>query len=152
MLIIRLTRRGRRNDPSFRLVVTERSNPVKGKFLEELGFYNPKLKERSFKKDRILYWLGKGAKASPTVHNLLVNETIISGPKVRAWRPKVKGEEEQKKSQEATKNKEAVKEELKNAVVSLPDEPKKIETEVPEQKEVSEIKLAAEEEKKPDID
>jgi small subunit ribosomal protein S16 len=88
MLIIRLTRRGRRNDPSFRLVVTESSNPVKGKFLEELGFYNPKLKTKSFKQERISYWLSKGAKCSPTVNNLLVSADVIQGSKVKAWRPK----------------------------------------------------------------
>ncbi|MFH0852013.1 MAG: 30S ribosomal protein S16 [bacterium] len=88
MLVIRLTRRGRRNDPSFRLVVTESSNPVKGKFLEELGFYNPKLKSKSFKQERILYWMSKGAKCSPTVNNLLISSDVIKGEKVKAWRPK----------------------------------------------------------------
>ncbi len=88
MLKIRLTRRGRRNDPSFRLVVTEQSNPVKGKFLEDLGHYNPKLKTKVFKQERILYWLGQGAKCSATTHNLLVSEKIIEGAKVKAWRPK----------------------------------------------------------------
>jgi len=88
MLVIRLTRRGRKNDPSFRLVVTESSNPIKGKFLEELGFYNPKLKTKSFKQERILYWMSKGAKCSPTVNNLLISSDVIKGKKVKAWRPK----------------------------------------------------------------
>lgn len=88
MLIIRLTRRGRRNDPSFRLVVSEKSNPIKGKFLEELGYYNPKLKTKAFKNERILHWIEKGAKCSPTVNNLLVSAGIIAGEKVKAWRPK----------------------------------------------------------------
>jgi small subunit ribosomal protein S16 len=90
MLVIRFTRRGRRNDPSFRLVVCEQSNPVKGKFLEELGFYNPKLKTKAFQKERILYWIGHGAKCSPTVNNLLVSDGVIQGKKVKAWRPKKK--------------------------------------------------------------
>jgi len=103
MLIIRLTRRGRRNDPSFRLVVTERGNPIRGKFLEGLGFYNPKLKTKSFDKERILYWLGQGAKTSATVHNMLVDEGIISGSKVKTWRPKKKEGGEIVSSQEAVK-------------------------------------------------
>lgn len=90
MLVIRMTRRGRRNDPAFRLVVCERSNPVKGKFLEELGFYNPKLKSKSFDKERILHWISKGAKCSATVNNLLISEKVIEGKKVKAWRPKKK--------------------------------------------------------------
>jgi small subunit ribosomal protein S16 len=88
MLTIRLARRGKKNDPSFRLVVTEKLNPVKGKFLEELGFYNSRLKTKSFKKDRIEYWLGQGVECSATVHNMLVNEGIVKEPKVKAWRPK----------------------------------------------------------------
>lgn len=88
MLIIRLTRRGRRNDPSFKLVVTEKSNPVKGRFLEELGFLNPKTKQKALEKERILHWIAKGAKCSATVNNLLVSEGVIAGQKVRAWRPK----------------------------------------------------------------
>jgi len=106
MLVIRFTRRGRRNDPSFKLVVTEQSNPVKGKFLEELGFYSPKLKTKSLQKERILYWISKGAKCSPTVNNLFVTEGIIQGPKVKAWRPK-------KKTGEAAAAKAEVKEEKK---------------------------------------
>src|SRR4030042_3818812 len=88
MLVIRLTRRGKRNDPSFRIVVTEKSNPIKGKFLEELVFLNPKTKEKSFKQERILYWLSQGAKLTPTLNNLLVGEKIIEGKKVKSWRPK----------------------------------------------------------------
>ncbi len=90
MLIIRLTRRGKRNDPSFRIVVSERLNPVKGKFLEQLGHYNPKLKTKSLNKERILHWLKVGAACSPTIHNLLVSEGIIQAPKIKAWRPKRK--------------------------------------------------------------
>jgi small subunit ribosomal protein S16 len=100
MLIIRLTRRGRRNDPSFRLVVTENSNPIKGKFLEELGNYSPKQKTKALAKERILYWISKGAQLSKTVNNLLINEKIIEGEKVKAWRPKRK--ESQGKESEKT--------------------------------------------------
>jgi len=110
MLIIRFTRRGRRNDPSFRLVVTEQSNPIKGKFLEELGFYNPKLKTKSFKKERILYWIDKGAKCSATVNNLFVAEGIIQGPKVKAWRPKKKAGEAAAAKAETEKKEEKAEE------------------------------------------
>jgi len=107
MLIIRLTRRGRRNDPSFKLVVTEHANPVKGKFLEELGFLNPKTKAKSFKSERILYWISKGAKCSATVNNLLVSEGVIEGKKVKAWRPKKKeGQEVSKAETKAVKTTE----------------------------------------------
>ncbi len=90
MLVIRLQRVGKKNQPSYRIVLAERTAPIKGKFIEILGNYNPRLKTKAFEKDRILHWLSKGVKASPTVHNLLVAEQIITGPKVKAWAPKRK--------------------------------------------------------------
>ena len=69
-------------------MVTEKTNPIKGKFLEELGFLNPKTKQKSFSQERILYWLKQGAKLTPTVNNLLVGEKIIEGAKIKSWRPK----------------------------------------------------------------
>lgn len=90
MLVIRLQRVGKKNQPSFRIVLAEKTAPVKGKFIEILGNYNPRLKTKAFEADRILYWLSKGAQASPTVHNLLVSEKIVDKPKVKAWAPKKK--------------------------------------------------------------
>lgn len=96
MLVVRLTRIGKKNQPVFRVVLAEKSRAVKGKFIEILGNYNPRLKTKVFKAEKIKYWLSQGAKASPTVHNLLVSEKIIEGPKVKAWRPKVKAKGEAK--------------------------------------------------------
>jgi len=81
MLKIRLTRRGKKNNAFFRIVVAEHTSPIKGGFLEVLGFLNPHTKEKSFKADRIEYWIGKGAQCSDTVHNLLVSNSVIKGPK-----------------------------------------------------------------------
>jgi small subunit ribosomal protein S16 len=54
MLKIRLQRIGRKNDPSFRAVLTDSKNSTKsGKFLEILGTYNPKAGEKVFNTDRI---------------------------------------------------------------------------------------------------
>ncbi|HLM84058.1 MAG TPA: 30S ribosomal protein S16 [Candidatus Bathyarchaeia archaeon] len=89
MLKIRLTRRGKKNSAFFRVVVAEHTSPIKGGFLEVLGFVNPHTKEKSFKTDRIQYWIGKGAQCSDTVHNLLVSNDVIKGPK-RAVRLKKK--------------------------------------------------------------
>lgn len=83
MLKIRLQRVGRKNDPAFRIVLTESTNSTKsGKFLEILGTYNPKTKERAFKSDRISYWIGEGAKPTDSVHNLLVKEKLMEGKTV----------------------------------------------------------------------
>src|SRR3989339_1360568 len=81
MLKIRLTRRGKKNKAFFRLVVAEHTSPIKGRFLEALGFLNPNTKEKNLKADRIKSWIGKGAQCSDTAHNLLVKEGILRGPK-----------------------------------------------------------------------
>ena len=83
MLKIRLQRIGRKNDPSFRAVLTDSKNSAKsGKFLEIVGTYNPKQGEAKFDGERVKYWISKGAKLSDTMHNFLVSKKIISGKKV----------------------------------------------------------------------
>lgn len=83
MLRIRLRRVGKKNSPSFRLVVTPRRTAAKtGKFLEILGFYNPRSHERSLKGERIQYWISKGAQPSDSVRNMLIQDGIIKGKKV----------------------------------------------------------------------
>lgn len=83
MLIIRLFRVGKKNQPSFKIIVTDKRKSVKaGKFIEQVGFYNPLTKEKNLKSERIKYWLLHGAKTSATVHNLLVSEKIIEAKKI----------------------------------------------------------------------
>jgi len=83
MLKIRMQRTGRINSPSFRIVVIEHArSPKAGNFLEKLGTYNPKTKERNLNAERIKYWLGVGAQASGTMHNMLISAGIIEGKKV----------------------------------------------------------------------
>lgn len=83
MLKIRMQRTGRKNDPSFRVVVAEHTrSPKAGNFLERLGSYNPKSKERILNAERITYWMSKGAQASGTMHNMLISAGIITGKKV----------------------------------------------------------------------
>ena len=103
MLVIRLTRIGKKNQPCYRVVLAEKREAVKGKFIEILGNYNPRLKTKVFKTERIKYWISKGAQASPTVHNLLVSEKIIEAAKVKAWRPKKKKSEAAKPAGEQPK-------------------------------------------------
>lgn len=114
MLRIRLSRRGRRNEQTFRLVVAEHSRPIKGKFMEELGYYNPRLKTKSFNQERILYWLKQGANCSATVNNLLVKEGVIQGQKIKAWRPKKK----EKTETQAVSEKPDSKSESKKEVIA----------------------------------
>ena len=82
MLKIRLQRTGRKNDPAFRVVLTDSKNSTKsGKFIEILGSYNVKSGEVLFKTDRIQKWIKDGAQVSDTVHNFLVAQKVIDGKK-----------------------------------------------------------------------
>ena len=70
---IRMARYGKKNDPFYRLVIADKERPRDGKFIEVVGVYDPNNKTQKLKadKDRIAYWIGKGATPSETVANLL---------------------------------------------------------------------------------
>ncbi len=86
MLVIRFQRVGRRNDPAFRIVLTEKRSKPKSGEREILGSFYPKTKETHLERERILYWLSKGAKTSPRVHNLLVVQGVVQAPKINVVR------------------------------------------------------------------
>jgi small subunit ribosomal protein S16 len=90
MLRIRLSRVGKKNTPIYKVVVAEKDRPVKGKFIESLGMYNPGNKDNTLNAERIKYWISVGAQPSQTVHNLLVKHNIIEGNKIVITRSKVK--------------------------------------------------------------
>lgn len=82
MLMMRLLRIGRKNEPHFRVVVTDRRNaPKSGKFLEIVGSYNPKAGLVQVDIDRVKHYLATGAQPSDTVFNFLVGQGIIEGRK-----------------------------------------------------------------------
>lgn len=83
MLVIRLKRTGRINDPSYKIVVGEKQySPKSGKHFAYLGSYNPKTKAAVIDEEAVKGWLQKGAQASATVHNLLVSKGIVQGKKI----------------------------------------------------------------------
>lgn len=89
MLTIRLTRKGKKNQPFFKVVVVDKRRSSKGgRSIEEVGFVNPLTKQKSLKKERILHWIKNGAQPSATVHNLLVTEKIIDAKKKHVARVK----------------------------------------------------------------
>lgn len=75
MVVIRLSRGGAKSRPFFNIVVADKRNRRDGKFIERIGFYNPIAteKEESIRvaQDRLSYWQGVGAQASPTVERLI---------------------------------------------------------------------------------
>ena len=70
---IRMKRIGAKNTPVFRIVVADSRSPRDGKFIEEIGTYQPLKKGDNFtiKLDRAQYWLSKGAQPSDTVASFL---------------------------------------------------------------------------------
>jgi len=81
MLTIRFQRVGRRNDPAFRIILTERRSKPKSGEIEILGSYHPKTKHTVLKNERILHWLSQGAQSSDSAHNLLIAKGVIKGEK-----------------------------------------------------------------------
>ncbi len=77
--MVRLQRVGRKNDPSFRVVVVDSKEAAKsGKAIEVVGSHDARTDRTELKADRIKYWLGMGAQASETVNNLLVKKGVTS--------------------------------------------------------------------------
>ena len=70
---IRLKRIGAKNHPAYRVVVTHSSGRRDGRFIEEIGTYQPVKKENKFSinQERVDYWLSKGARPSDTVASYL---------------------------------------------------------------------------------
>jgi small subunit ribosomal protein S16 len=68
-----MTRTGGKNEPSFRLVATDSRNPRDGRYLEALGWYDPKKDGKNFdlKMDRVEFWKSRGAILSQAARNLL---------------------------------------------------------------------------------
>ena len=126
MLVIRFFRVGKKNQPSFKIVVTDKRKPPRGgRFVEEVGFYNPLTKEKILQRERIKYWLSKGAKPSDTVHNLLVSEKILEGKKIALHK---KSKKEAKKTSAPVEpvsekpTEEIIKEETKEAAEPIKEE------------------------------
>jgi len=72
MVRLRLRRVGRKKQPSYRIVAADKDAPRDGRFLEIVGFYNPRTEPSTItmKEDRIFDWLSKGAQPSEAVESL----------------------------------------------------------------------------------
>lgn len=102
MLTIRFTRKGKKNQPFFRVVVIDKRKSARGgRAVEDLGYKNPLTKKISLNKERVLYWIKNGAQPSASVHNLLVSEKIIDAKKIHVARVK-KGAETPKEPEPAS--------------------------------------------------
>jgi len=97
MLTIRFLRQGRKNQPFFKIVIIDkRRSAISNNFVEEVGNFDPKTKALNLNKERIKYWLSVGAKPSPRVFNVLVQEKILEEKKIPVHKKKKKEEKEEK--------------------------------------------------------
>ena len=104
MLAIKLKRIGKKHQAAFRLVVAEKRSKLGGRFVEDLGWWNPISTLLKVNKDRVSYWMKSGAKPTATVHNLLITADVIQGKKIAVHK---------KSKKVATEEKVVSKEELK---------------------------------------
>ena len=79
MLAIRLRRVGSKKRPHFRVVVIESENPRDGSFVDILGHYHPRSRPARVEvdRDRLQYWIGKGARPSDTVRTLVAKHLTV---------------------------------------------------------------------------
>lgn len=105
MIVIRLSRVGKRNQAIFRIVVAEKEKSAKGKFIEGLGTYNPRSEKDNIKinQERIEYWIGKGAQPSFTMSGILKKEGILPEKLVKEYDRRI---EHMKKFKKSKKKKE----------------------------------------------
>ncbi|MCD6574452.1 30S ribosomal protein S16 [Candidatus Aerophobetes bacterium] len=75
---IRLRRMGAKKVPFYRIVVANSRSPAQGKFIESVGWYDPRAKKVQADKEKILNWLKKGARLTESVEKLLINYSVIS--------------------------------------------------------------------------
>ncbi len=79
---IRLMRRGKRGQPSYRVVVMDESRPRSGKIVADLGFYNPLEDKLQIETGQAMKWLKAGAQPTPTCRSLLKKLGVLAERRV----------------------------------------------------------------------
>jgi len=87
---IRLRRTGKRKQPSYRVVVADSRFPRDGRFIENIGHYNPRTEPMTvvIDEERARYWLSQGAQPSDAVARLLVKQGILAERRLRYNTPR----------------------------------------------------------------
>ncbi len=116
MLKMRLQRYGRKNNPTYRVVVTDSRNSTKtGNHVDVIGSYEPKAGNFQIDGEKAKHWISKGVQVSDTVHNFLVTKKVIEAKKKNVLprkspivdEAKLKAEAEAKAAAEAKAKEEA---------------------------------------------
>lgn len=142
--MMRLQRVGRKNDPSYRVVVVDkRTGPKSNKNIDILGSYNPKMNHIQIDADKAREWISKGVQPSDTVHNILVGQKVIEGKKINVLPKKspIVDEEAVKKAEEEA----AAKAEAEKAEAEAPAEESTEAEEAPAEEAAAEAPAETEE-------
>ncbi|HPI67069.1 MAG TPA: 30S ribosomal protein S16 [bacterium] len=131
MLCLKLQRIGKKKQAFFRLIIQEKARDPHDKNTEILGWYNPYTKTKELKRERISYWLSQGAETTPTVHNLLVDEALISDKKEKTFRVSKKRKEKIAEKNKTTAANTAVKEAAEVSTAPVIEKEEKKEESVP---------------------
>jgi len=123
MLSIRLARFGKKKQPSYRIVVSQKHKDALGDYIESVGFINYFSKEKTIelKTDRVEHWLKNGAQPTDTVRNILIDQGLLKDKKIKPsgikpHKKKAGGEEakeEDKKEEKTSEEKPATEGETK---------------------------------------
>ena len=83
---IRLRRMGAKKSPFYRVVVADSRSPRDGKFIEEIGYYNPVSEPKTFKIDneKANAWIAKGAKPTDVIDKLFKEHNVYDAKEVEA--------------------------------------------------------------------
>ena len=128
---MRLQRIGRKNSPSFRVIVTDSRNaPSRGRHVDLIGSYDPRQDRVEIDAEKAKHWIQNGAQVSDTVYNLLVAKKIVEGRKKNVLpkkspvidEAKVKAEAEAKVAAEAKAKADAEAAKVAEEVASAPQE------------------------------
>lgn len=133
---------GKKKRPAYRFVVSDSAKDTYGRALEIVGHYNPFSKVVEVKKDRIMYWISKGAQTSPTVHNILVDQNVITAKKVKASKAGKKAVEEKTEVKTEVKVEEVKSQSTAEKPAQQPKaEEKPVEEKKAEEPKVEEVKV-----------
>lgn len=125
MVKIRLARFGKKKQPTFRLVVSDSRKDTFDRYIESVGFYDPRAKNVEINSERVKYWQSQGVQFSPAVHNLLVENKIIDAKKLAVSSLKKKKDDkksEQKETTTAEKTEKIVENEEKSSELAKNEE------------------------------
>ena len=157
MLSIKLRPIGKKKQVSYRISVMPKRSKLRGKFVDDLGWYNPHTNLFKVEKERALAWLQKGAQPTDSVHNIFVAAGIKEGEKKAVHAkskkeapqentapqtekaPEEKVEEASQEAKVEEKTEETPQEEVKTESQEAPQEEKKEEApETPQEEKVEE--------------